>query len=323
MQKDGGVFTVPCSLNGVSLKFIFDTGASDVSISLTEANFLFKNGYLTNNDIIGKAKFSDATGNISVGTLINIRKLVFSGIELNNVEASVVNSINAPLLLGQTAMSKLGKFQFDPATGILTILGKSNTQSIKSGNKEVANTTTNTTNNNNNEYYKSIDEYTDRINKNPKDDNAYLCRGITKHNLKDYSGALIDFNFAIEINPEEGYNYNSRASVRELLSDNDGAKEDYYKAVFLYKKQINLNPNYADNYFRLGLAQCGVADWKAAIISFTQAIDMNWISIESAYVWRGTSYQKLDLISEACSDWYIARTKYNYNVDYYINTYCK
>mgnify|MGYP002776377742 CR=1 FL=1 len=40
MNKENGVYTVPCKINGLSLKFIFDTGASDVSISLTEAMFL-------------------------------------------------------------------------------------------------------------------------------------------------------------------------------------------------------------------------------------------------------------------------------------------
>jgi hypothetical protein len=67
MEKEGGVFTVPCSVNGLKLKFIFDTGASDVSISKTEAMFMLKNGYLNSDDIVGKQKYIDATGKISVG----------------------------------------------------------------------------------------------------------------------------------------------------------------------------------------------------------------------------------------------------------------
>ena len=45
MKKEGGVSIIPCKVNGLNLNFIFDTGASDVSISLTEANFMLKNGY--------------------------------------------------------------------------------------------------------------------------------------------------------------------------------------------------------------------------------------------------------------------------------------
>lgn len=129
MQKDGGVFTVPCSVNGLQLKFIFDTGASDVSISLTEANFMLKNGYLKIEDILEKQNYTDATGNISEGTKINIRKIEFEGYTLYNVKASIVHTLSAPLLLGQTAMAKLGKFQLDPNNGILTILERTNISS--------------------------------------------------------------------------------------------------------------------------------------------------------------------------------------------------
>ena len=44
MNKHGGVYHVPCKVNGLALDFIFDTGASDVSISLSEAAFMLKNG---------------------------------------------------------------------------------------------------------------------------------------------------------------------------------------------------------------------------------------------------------------------------------------
>ena len=46
MKKQNGVNTIPCKVNGLNLSFIFDTGASDVSISLTEASFMYKNGFL-------------------------------------------------------------------------------------------------------------------------------------------------------------------------------------------------------------------------------------------------------------------------------------
>lgn len=133
MQKEGGVFTVPCTVNGLKLKFIFDTGASDVSISLTEALFMLKNGYLKSEDIVGKEYYQDATGKISAGTKIILRNIEFSGLYLKDVEASVVNELSAPLLLGQSAMAKLGKFQLDPNNGQLTIVnGSANNSSTQS-----------------------------------------------------------------------------------------------------------------------------------------------------------------------------------------------
>jgi clan AA aspartic protease (TIGR02281 family) len=122
MKKVDGIYTIPCNVNGLKLEFIFDTGASDVSVSLTEALFMLKNGYLKPEDILGKQNFTDATGKLSEGTKIILRKLEFEGLTLYNVEASVVHELAAPLLLGQSAMTKLGKFQLDPNNGTLTIM---------------------------------------------------------------------------------------------------------------------------------------------------------------------------------------------------------
>lgn len=129
MKKENGVFTVPCVVNGLRLRFIFDTGASDVSISMTEALFMLKNDYLDPRDVLGKEYYKDATGEISEGTKIILRKIEFSGLVLYNVEASVVHQLAAPLLLGQSAMAKLGKFQFDPINGTVTILDAANSYS--------------------------------------------------------------------------------------------------------------------------------------------------------------------------------------------------
>lgn len=127
MTKQGGVFTIPCKVNGLDMSFILDTGASDVSISLTEAMYMLKHGQLAATDVLNKEYFTNANGDISVGTKIILRKIEFSGLLLENVEASVVNSFDAPLLLGQTALIKIGAFQFDPSSGVLIILnGKSN-----------------------------------------------------------------------------------------------------------------------------------------------------------------------------------------------------
>lgn len=122
MEKDGGVYTVPCKVNGLPLKFIFDTGASDVSISLTEALFMLKNGYLKKEDIGESVYYSIANGDVAKGTKLNIKEIEFAGLKLYNIEASIVHETSAPLLLGQSVISKLGKIQLEG--NILTILTK-------------------------------------------------------------------------------------------------------------------------------------------------------------------------------------------------------
>lgn len=135
MKKEGGVFTIPCTVNGLRLKFIFDTGASTVTISLTEALFMLKNGYLKESDIKGSSLSELANGQITENTKIVLHDIEFSGLILYNVEASVIHELGAPLLLGQTAMKKIGTFQFDPTNGVLTILNGKKT-SINTSNEQ-------------------------------------------------------------------------------------------------------------------------------------------------------------------------------------------
>lgn len=116
-----GVTKVDCTINGLPLNFIFDTGASDVSLSQVEANFMYKNGYLSEKDIVGKQRYQTADGNISVGTVINLRQINFGGVELTNIRASVVSSQKAPLLLGQTVLKRLGKIEIDNERRVLKI----------------------------------------------------------------------------------------------------------------------------------------------------------------------------------------------------------
>ncbi len=127
MLNEDGLSILPCKINGLDLNFIFDTGASDVSLSFTEALFMFKNGYLNDEDIIEKSKYSDASGNIGVNTVVNIKEIIIAGIKLTNVKAGIVDKLSAPLLLGQTAIRKLGVIQLDFEQNVLTILnGKAN-----------------------------------------------------------------------------------------------------------------------------------------------------------------------------------------------------
>ncbi|MFN5317502.1 MAG: FISUMP domain-containing protein [Bacteroidia bacterium] len=123
MEKDGGVYKVPCKVNGLALKFIFDTGASGVSISATEAFFMIKNGYLNEDDLGGSEYYRIANGDIAEGTKVTLRKIEIGDKVLFNVKASIVHSIDAPLLLGQSVMERLGQFTIDYATNSL-IIGK-------------------------------------------------------------------------------------------------------------------------------------------------------------------------------------------------------
>lgn len=120
MKPYHGVYKIPCKVNGISLDFIFDTGASKVSLSSTEAMFMYKNGIIKSSDFGEAVTFSVADGKSLVGMNLTLRSVKIGRKILYDVPATVVNSENAPLLLGQSVLSELGVIQFDYNDNTLT-----------------------------------------------------------------------------------------------------------------------------------------------------------------------------------------------------------
>jgi aspartyl protease family protein len=113
MESENGVRYVWVEINGLKLRFIFDTGASSICISPAEVAVLFRQGTLTQEDVISSEYFQDATGRISVGTKINLRSIKIGTFYLTNVEATVIDNVDAPLLLGQSVLENFGSIEID------------------------------------------------------------------------------------------------------------------------------------------------------------------------------------------------------------------
>ena len=113
MEKEAGVYKVPCQVNGLKMKFIFDTGAANVSISSTYAEMMLENGYLVESDFKGTTQSILADGNVVDNVVVNLRNVEIAGQTIENVTALVVTSQNAPLLLGQSVIQRLGKVSID------------------------------------------------------------------------------------------------------------------------------------------------------------------------------------------------------------------
>ena len=80
-----------------------------------------KNGYLDKKDVVVSHYFQDANGNVCEGTIINIRQVDFGELKLENVRAFVVRNQKAPLLLGQSVLSRLGKIEIDNSNHLIKI----------------------------------------------------------------------------------------------------------------------------------------------------------------------------------------------------------
>lgn len=121
MEVENGVRYVWIEVNGIKLRFIFDTGASNICISPIEASVLYRQGTLKKEDILSTQYFQDATGRISEGTKINLRLIKIGNIELKNVEATVIDNVNAPLLLGQTVLERFGSIEIDNDKNVIIL----------------------------------------------------------------------------------------------------------------------------------------------------------------------------------------------------------
>ena len=110
MEEYGGVYRIPCKVNGAKMKLIFDTGADKVCLSLSMADYLWDNDYITEEDIVGRGKSTVADGSIVNHIKVILRDIEIQGIHLREVEAVVMDGQDAPLLLGQSALRKLGKY---------------------------------------------------------------------------------------------------------------------------------------------------------------------------------------------------------------------
>lgn len=113
MEVENGVRYVWIEINGIRLRFIFDTGASSICISPAEATVLYRQGTLKKEDVLEVEYFQDATGKISEGTKINLREIKIGNMILQDVKAIVVDNINSPLLLGQSVLERFGSIEID------------------------------------------------------------------------------------------------------------------------------------------------------------------------------------------------------------------
>lgn len=114
LKKSGGVYEVPVELNGVlKIDFIFDSGASDVSISPDVALTLIKTGTIKESDWLPGAYYKFADGTTAKSMRFKLKSVKIGDKVVYDVTCSISNSLDAPMLLGQSVLKKFGKYTFD------------------------------------------------------------------------------------------------------------------------------------------------------------------------------------------------------------------
>lgn len=262
MEKRDGLFYLPGKVNGLPLKFIFDTGATRCLLSSTEAYFMLKNGYLKAEDISGTSYTRIASGEVIENVDVVLRELEIAGIKLHNVSASIVQKLDAPLLLGQSAIQKLGSIQLEGNK--LTIM---QAQGMPSASEKMA-----------------LQTYE---------------KGRLLMDSEDYEEALKVLNKALTYTQQDKLRakiYESIAYSYSSMSDDMG------KTIEALNKALEADPSLGVATYNLGVAYYETNNLNNSLKAFKQAITLcpkNNDLLSSSYYYLGDLYLKMQLFEDA------------------------
>lgn len=270
MEYEQGVYKIPCMVNGLKLKFFFDTGASQVCLSQAYAEMMLENGYLNESDILGTKSMMLADGSTVNCVTINLRSLEIGGIELENVEAAVVQSQNAPMLLGQSVIQRLGKVSID---GDYLVIHNANVYSdeeldeIFNEAKQLYDQSI---------YLKAIEYFKIIYDAYGEDTNPnVLFRiGTSYWHLNDETNAIKFFHIALDLDEDYDTPQIDRFSTYCLLSICYETLNDIRPACESAKMQLKYAKNQSDKanaYMQIG---CTCSDYSDGIDYFNKAINL-------------------------------------------------
>jgi hypothetical protein len=121
MVPDGGTFAVPVTINDqLTLKFIVDSGAADVSIPADVVGTLVRTETITAGDFLGKQTYQMADGSTIPSQRFVIRTLKVGDKTLENVTGSIAPATGS-LLLGQSFLSRFKLWSIDNQAGALIL----------------------------------------------------------------------------------------------------------------------------------------------------------------------------------------------------------
>ena len=108
LQRDGsGQFHVTAQVDGQDTRFLVDTGADVVALTIDEAERL---GYPVDPEkFVPMMQTASGTGN---GTIVHLDRLEVAGAEFRDIDAVVMDGL-AVNLLGQTILSQLGQVSLE------------------------------------------------------------------------------------------------------------------------------------------------------------------------------------------------------------------
>jgi len=121
LQQQGGTFTVPVHINGaITLNFVVDSGAADVSIPSDVVATLMRTGTLKKADFLGQRTYVLADGSKVLSQTFRIRSMKVGDRVVENVTGSVA-STEGMLLLGQSFLGRFKSWSIDNTNHVLLL----------------------------------------------------------------------------------------------------------------------------------------------------------------------------------------------------------
>jgi len=122
MKRKGGNLWVPAQINKVvTIDFVIDSGASDITLPRDVYLTLIRSGTLTKANYIGTAQFGIADGSEVKGIKFKLASLQVGNQTLTDVVASVMPSDTATPLLGLSFLSRFQSWSIDNNSGMLKL----------------------------------------------------------------------------------------------------------------------------------------------------------------------------------------------------------
>jgi predicted aspartyl protease len=121
LRNLNGVLVVPVSINGaLTLNFMVDSGAADVSIPADVVLTLMRTGTLRDADFLGQRTYVLADGSTVPSQTFRIRVLKVGDRQIENVTGSVARA-EGSLLLGQSFLSRFRSWSIDNQRQMLVL----------------------------------------------------------------------------------------------------------------------------------------------------------------------------------------------------------
>ena len=121
LVSDGGTFKVPVTINGqLTLKFVVDSGASDVSIPADVVATLVRTETITDADFLDKQTYQLADGSTVPSQRFVIRTLKIGDKTLENVVGGIAPAAGS-LLLGQSFLGRFKSWSIDNQAGTIIL----------------------------------------------------------------------------------------------------------------------------------------------------------------------------------------------------------